>query len=61
MNLLTEAEAAERMRVSKTTLVTKLIHAPGFPVVRMPGVRRVFVDADGLDRWLEAQKPSAPR
>lgn len=50
--LLTEKEAAERLRVSKTTLVMKLMKQPGFPAVRLPGVRRVLIDEAALNDWV---------
>ena len=51
--LLTEAEAAKLLRVSKTTLVTNLMRQPDFPVVRLPGVRRVLIPEDRLRAWIE--------
>lgn len=58
MTLLTISEAAARLRLSKTALRDKLMPLAGFPAVRMPGVRRVFVDADRLDGWVAARQPS---
>ena len=48
-----QAEAADRLRVSKTTLVTKLQREPDFPVVQLPGMSRVLYDADLLGAWIE--------
>lgn len=59
VTLITVPEAAARLRLSKTALRDVLMKQPGFPSVRMPGVRRVFVDADALGPWLASrQSPS---
>ena len=58
--LLTIEEAAERLRVAPST-VRQLMHAQGFPCVRI-NARCVRIVAERLQPWLDAQldDPDAP-
>lgn len=51
--LLTKAEAAEYLGVSQPTF-DNIMREPGFPVVRL-GVRRVFINREKLDEWIDAR------
>lgn len=51
VNLLTKAEAAEYLGVSRPTF-DNLMREPDFPVVRI-GARRVFINREKLDEWIE--------
>jgi len=51
---LTEAEACRTLKVGKTTLI-KLSKLPGFPIVRLPGVRRVLIPKQALRDWISQQ------
>lgn len=50
-NLLTKAEAAEYLGVSRPVL-DNLMREPDFPVVRI-GARRVFINREKLDEWID--------
>lgn len=49
--LLTRQEAAAYLGVSLPTLA-EIQREPGFPIVRM-GARRVFVNREKLDKWID--------
>lgn len=53
LNLLTKAEAAEYLGISRPTL-DNIMREPGFPVVRI-GARRVFINREKLDEWIDAR------
>lgn len=51
VKLLTRQEAAEYLGICMATL-TELMREPGFPVVRI-GARRVFINREKLDEWID--------
>ena len=54
-NLLTVAETAKRLRLSKTTLHALRKRDKTFPEPRRIGGKKLFWDADELAAWINAQ------